>query len=76
MSTDLEELAVELLHLPAKSRALLAERLLESLDEEASPDAERLWMAEIRRRCAEIAAGKVEGVPAEEVFRELRQRFP
>ena len=31
---------------------------------------------EIRRRSAEIDAGKVEGVPAEDVFPELRQRFP
>lgn len=76
MSTDLEELAVELLNLPVKSRAMLAERLLASLDEEPSPDSERLWLEEIRRRCAEIEAGEIEGVPAEQVFRELRQRFP
>ena len=76
MSARLEELALELLGLPTKSRAILAQKLLESLDEEESPDAEQRWMEEIRRRCAEIDEGKVEGVPAEVVFQELREEFP
>ncbi len=38
MSTDLGEIALELLGLPAKSRAVLAHKLIESLEEGDSPD--------------------------------------
>jgi putative addiction module component (TIGR02574 family) len=75
MSTDLEKLALELLGLPASSRAELAQRLISSLDESKSPDAEKLWLEEIERRDAEIAQGKVECIPAEEVLRRARERL-
>ncbi len=41
MSTQMERLAVELLGLPAPSRALLAEQLLASLDETETPEVSR-----------------------------------
>ena len=75
MSTKLERLALELLGLPASSRAELAKQLISSLDESESPDAERLWFEEARRRAAEIAEGKVECVPAEEVLRRAREKL-
>ena len=58
------------LHLPRAERALLAERLLESLDDTdadfaLSPE----WQAEIARRVAEIDSGKAKLIPAEDVFR-------
>ncbi len=75
MSTNMERLALELLSLPASSRAELAKRLIASLDEFESPDAGNFWLEEIKRRDAEIAEGKVECIPAEDVFRELRKQF-
>jgi len=75
MSTKLERLALELLGLPASSRAQLAKQLIASLDESESPDAEELWLEEAQRRAAEIAEGKVTCVPAEEVFRQARERL-
>jgi hypothetical protein len=68
MSTQLERLAVELLGLPASSRALLAKKLIESLDETETPDAEALWMEVAQRRAKELEEGVVQGIPAEEVF--------
>ena len=73
MSTQLERLAVELLGLPASSRALLAKKLIESLDETETPDAEALWIEVAKRRAKELEEGTVQGIPAEEVFRRVRE---
>jgi putative addiction module component (TIGR02574 family) len=32
------------------------------------------WEAELLRRDRELSSGKVQGIPAEEVFRELREK--
>jgi putative addiction module component (TIGR02574 family) len=72
--TQMERLALELLALPTKSRAELAHRLIRSLDDEHSPDAEEEWLQVAKRRAAELAEGKVEGIPAEEVSRRLKDR--
>lgn len=68
MTTQFMETA---LHLPHAERALLAERLLESLDNDdadfaLSPE----WQVEIARRLADIESGKAKLIPAEEVFRD------
>ncbi len=73
MPTQMEKLAIELLGLPASSRALLAEQLLASLDEAQTPEVSRKWLDLAKRRAEEMASGKVQGIPAEEVFRELEQ---
>lgn len=75
MSTDLERLAIELLGLPASSRAKLAKQLIASLDESDSPDAESRWLEVAQRRAAEIAEGKVECIPAEDVLRRAREQL-
>ncbi|MBN2580216.1 MAG: addiction module protein [Pirellulales bacterium] len=73
MSTQLERLAVELLGLPNSSRALLAKKLIESLDETETPDAQAQWMEVAKRRAEEIREGKVQPVPAEEVMHRARE---
>ena len=75
MSTKLEQLALELLGLPASSRAQLAKQLIASLEESESPDVEDLWLKEAQRRAEEIAEGKVECVPAEDVLRRAREKL-
>jgi hypothetical protein len=75
--TQLERLMLELLGLPESTRAILADRLLASLEEiETPPDIREKWIAVAKRRAAELAEGKVEGIPAEDVFRELEEEFP
>jgi len=70
----LKKLEDEVLRLPARARARLAERLLSSLDEEpADPDAESLWAAEALRRAAELDHGKAKGVTAEKVLKRARK---
>ena len=64
-----EQLEVEARNLPRDERARLAEALLASLEEEA--EIERAWREEIHRRAAELEAGTVEGIPADQVFSEI-----
>ena len=74
MSTQLERLAIELLGLPASSRALLAEQLIASLDENETPTVSDEWLKEIARRDADIIEGRVQCVPIEDVLRRARER--
>ena len=73
MAMTLEQLAEEAMKLPAESRAVLADQLVESLDL-AEPDAiQRLWAAEAIRRRDEVRSGKVKPVPGGEVIAEVRR---
>jgi len=74
MST-FEEILRAALALPAEARAMLADRLLESLD---GPDQKRidaLWAEEAERRLRELEEGKVEAIDGELVMQRLRSRF-
>ncbi len=67
-------IADQLLALPSPDRARLAELLLASL-EDVDPDADALWDQEIDRRSAELASGRVVGIPAADVFAEVERRL-
>ncbi len=69
MAMKREQIEAEARRLPREERALLAEALISSLDEEA--EVEQAWATEIARRVAELRSGQVETIPAEEVFAEL-----
>ena len=75
MGSDFNEILKKALALPAEARAMLANRLLESLD---GPDQKRidaLWAEEAERRMREIDEGKVETIDGELVMEKLRARF-
>lgn len=74
MSRDVKDLAAEALQLPLAARAELASQLLESLDDLSEKEIEQLWAAEAERRYAEFKAGRIEAIPADEVFAALRSR--
>lgn len=57
------------LGLDRASRALLAGKLLMSLDELSDSDIERLWLDEAELRLNEYRAGKTKGIPGDEVFK-------
>jgi putative addiction module component (TIGR02574 family) len=70
MDLSLEQLKATLSGLPAAERAELAQYLLRSLDpEEEGARAE--WLALAEQRMAEVRAGRVAGIPAEEVLKSL-----
>lgn len=75
MNATAEQLADQALALPAKERALLAHKLIASLDAEIDPDAEAQWMEEIDRRSREMEEGRVDARPEEEVIGEIRAKL-
>lgn len=72
MSSALKKIEDEVLKLPARSRARLAERLIASLEEVAEPEAESAWRAEVEKRSLELLQGDVKGIPANKVFKKAR----
>lgn len=66
------ELESQALQLPVRARALLARRLISSLDQESDADSERLWIEEAERRLDELQSDKVAGIGADQVFAEVR----
>ena len=78
MPLSLPEIEKNALQLSAEDRARLAVRLLSSLEEttESPEEIEKLWIAEAERRFQELRDGVVPGIPAREVFAELRNKKP
>ena len=74
MAHSLPEIENNALRLPPEDRARLAVRLLTSLEEtaESAEEIEKLWIAEAERRFQELRTGAVQGIPARDVFAELR----
>jgi putative addiction module component (TIGR02574 family) len=72
---SVERYKTQLEKLSREERAELAHFLLSSLEPEEE-GAAAAWDAEISRRVAEIRSGKANGKPAEQVFAELRERYP
>jgi hypothetical protein len=75
MARTLEQIEDEVLSLSEESRARLMERLLLSLQSQATPDDEdiaRAWVEEAERRDHEMSSGEEAGLPAEKVFSKLR----
>jgi len=63
----------EVLELPARLRVRLAERIIESVDDYATPELEAAWKDEIERRVKDIQSGAEKGIPAEDVMKEARR---
>lgn len=64
----------EALRLPPQDRALLADALLGSLDDEAARGVEAAWAVEAESRLAAYRRGEVSAVDGPAVLRELRHR--
>ena len=63
-----EQIAEQALALPSKSRALLAEKLVESLDNAALSDVDKAWLTEARRRRDEVRSRDVQTIPGDEAL--------
>ncbi|HEV2719822.1 MAG TPA: addiction module protein [Thermoanaerobaculia bacterium] len=74
MSRNLEEIASEALEMSVESRAALAKRLLDSLDDLAPEEHERMWLEEANRRYHQLKAGTAKSFSSEEVFERLDAR--
>lgn len=72
MPITIEQLAEEALALPSESRALLADRIVESLDVRELSNLNQLWAAEARRRRDDVREGRVKTIPGDEAFLKVR----
>ena len=62
------------LSLPPRSRAKLAEKLLESLDNPRQQEIDRLWAEEVEDRIDAYEKGSLKAISGKEVFRRLKPR--
>ena len=64
----------ELVSLPVEERALVAESVLQSLNQ---PDSsiDKIWSQLAHERLKEIQTGKVEAADGEKVFEKIRKQF-
>jgi putative addiction module component (TIGR02574 family) len=68
MAATIDQVVSEALALPPAVRALLAEKLIESLDDAAGSELSPRWREEIHRRCDEIRDGTASLRNADEVL--------
>lgn len=73
MSLTIEQIAEEALSLPSEARALLADRLVESLDPLEDGYIRQLWTAEARARRDDIRNGLVKTIPGQEALDRVRK---
>lgn len=70
-----KKLETEALKLSDSLRAQLAKQLLLSLEETEDSEVDQIWAEEAAHRYRELRDNPEAGIPAEEVFRELRAKF-
>ena len=70
MTLSVDELATKAMSLPGEARALLAEKLVESLDQELVQD---IWLIEAKRRRNEIRSGQVKLMPGIDAMESVRE---
>jgi hypothetical protein len=67
----LDEIAAEALALPSEARALLADRLVESLDAAEVNRIDKLWAAEAKQRRDDV--GRAQTIPGDEALARVRR---
>jgi putative addiction module component (TIGR02574 family) len=69
-----DSLVAEAMSLPVEIRVQLIDRLIQSMNP-TRKEIDELWVKEVEKRVEEIESGKVQTVPAAEVFRKIRKRL-
>ena len=75
MSDMVAELESKIRALSPEERAELIRLLIADLDGPSDANIEKAWLQEAQKRYREITEGKVETVPGEQVFENLRSRL-
>ena len=70
-----EQLLAEAMALDPEEREALADDLWMTLDHTSREAIEAAWAEEIERRIAAYDRGEVAAVPADEMFRRLREKY-
>jgi putative addiction module component (TIGR02574 family) len=72
MKATLDEIARDALALSANEQEVLAEKLVGSLVSHVPPAIKKQQLVEVMQRRADVLSGKVKGVSAEQVVREIQ----
>ena len=75
MSIAVTEIEAQIRALSREDKADLVKSLIAELDGPADAEVQRAWLEEAQRRHREVVEGKVQPVPAERVFANLRDRL-
>jgi putative addiction module component, TIGR02574 family len=75
MSTAVAEIEAKIRELSLEDKADLIRSLIAELDGPPDTDVEAAWLKEAQRRHREIVEGKVQPIPGERVFANLRARL-
>jgi hypothetical protein len=70
---SIEQLTEEILSLPSAVRALLADKLVESLEFDVDSTIQAVWVTEAKRRRDEIRDGSVQAIPGEDALAQVRR---
>jgi putative addiction module component (TIGR02574 family) len=75
MATDLATLIAEVRTLERSEQEQVLRALMEEFDSSSAAEVEAAWLDEIRRRSAEIDAGRARLIPAEAVYASILNRL-
>ena len=70
---SIEQLTEELLSLPIEARALLADKLVESLEFDTDSAIQTVWVTEAKRRRDEVRDGFVRPISGEDALAQVRR---
>ena len=72
MTVSVDELVIKAMALSGEARALLAEKIVESLDQESIRE---IWLTEAKKRRDEVRSGRVKTIPGAEAMQSVRKLF-
>jgi putative addiction module component (TIGR02574 family) len=75
MADDVAEIEAKIRALGVDERAALIRALIADLDGPEDEAVEQAWLEEVERRHCELMDGKIQGIPGERVFENLRSRL-
>ena len=75
MADDVAEIEAKIRALSPEDRAELIRTLIADLDGPEDDGVEQAWLEEAERRHRELVDAKVQGIPGERVFENLRSRL-
>ncbi|MDY6784905.1 MAG: addiction module protein [Cyanobacteriota bacterium] len=70
---SIEQLTAEILALSGASRAILADKLVESLEFDIDATLQLAWTTEAKKRRDEVRGGFVQPIPGEEALMQVRR---
>lgn len=70
---SIEQLMQEALSLPSESRALLVEKLIESLEFDTDQAIQAAWTNEAKKRRDELRSGAVQPISGDEALAQVRR---